>query len=92
MALDRVDSLEAALAKVPMLCLLCGKPSSHDGILTTLMCLASRYAAHSWAADGPGLAAAAREWMRERIPQRTLTGFSYDNALLDVMQALGLEP
>ena len=38
----------------------------------------------------PDLVAAARKWMREQLPPRTLTGFAYDNALLDVIRALGL--
>ena len=47
---------------------------------------------HACWPDYPALAAAARKWIGERIPQRTLTGFAYDSALLDVMQALGLKP
>jgi len=50
--------------------------------------------------DGPGLAAAARKWIGERMPNRLLAeratettkASAYNRALADVAKALGLEP
>jgi hypothetical protein len=86
------DSLEAALAKVPLRCVACGfvaplRPFSHI---------------HTGFAQLPNdLAAAAREWAKQQMPlafliapfeskEQQSQGAGYNTALADVARALGL--
>ena len=62
MTIPPTDSLEAALAKVPLVCRDCGEPATEA---RPLVC--SVMSLHDSVADYPAIAAAARKWMREQL-------------------------
>ena len=90
------DSLEVALSETPCLVCRCGWLAHPVRVHGYTPCSV-------WQPDPPALAAAAREWMRERMPHRSTiedwrclpvipsTLEVYNIALADVAKALGLE-
>ena len=81
-----LDSLEAAQRAVPMSCGVLPE-ENHPGH-------------HACWPDYPALAAAARKWVNQNMPNRLLAEWAtetekasaYNHALADVAKALGLEP